>query len=73
MSLAHRITNYFSAPAAASPDPVAHSAAGLHNDGIPDDLGLPLNFSFGGQSLSDNMTPDEELEARPPILHVGAT
>ncbi|KAI1853263.1 hypothetical protein JX265_000238 [Neoarthrinium moseri] len=68
MSLAHRIANYFAVPTAATSDPVAHSA-GLLNDG-PYEEPRPLSdFPAATRSLDANMTPDEELETRPPILH----
>jgi hypothetical protein len=69
MSLTHRIANFFSDPTAATPDPVARS---LHNDGHSEELRPLPDFNALPHSFKDiSMTPDDELEARPPISHVG--
>lgn len=67
MSLAHRIANFFTEPTAATPDPVARS---LHNDGRSEELRPLSDFNTGTHSFKEvDMTPDDELEARPPIVH----
>lgn len=68
MSLGHRIVHFFSGPPAVAPEPVTHS---LHNDGRFEESSLLPDFSSEKQSFKEvDMTPDDGLEARPPILHV---
>ncbi|KAH8197123.1 hypothetical protein TruAng_008728 [Truncatella angustata] len=68
MSLAHRISNFFSGSTAATSEPATHS---LHNnDGHFEASRLLSDFSSEKHSFREiDMTPDDELEARPPILH----
>lgn len=67
--MAHRISSYLPGSNAVASEPVAHS---LHNDGHSEESNLLSDFRSERHSFTEvDMTQDDGLEARPPILHVG--